>query len=85
MFHLYCISSTLSLDEEFVINQHRNDGCHRTEDGRRLRPDEMCTTELHDDRESAHEQSNRDVLYNLRAIGHHQNQKRGDEEHQREL
>ena len=71
--------------EQFVVDQHGYDGSNRTEDGRRLRAKEVCTAELHDDRETAHKQRQRQVLQNLCTVGHHKDKERRDEEHQREL
>ena len=85
MLYLNRISRTLFPDEEFVIDEHGDDGCHRAEDGRCLWTDEMRTAELYHDGESTHKQRNRDVLHDLRTVRHHQNQERGNEEHQREL
>ena len=45
----------------------------------------MGAAELHDDGECSHEQRQRDILQDLLTVGHHQNQERGDVEHQREL
>ncbi len=45
----------------------------------------MGAAELYDDRKTAHEQGDADILHNLRAVSHHQDEERRDEEHQREL
>ena len=45
----------------------------------------MSTTELHDDGECSHEEGDGNILHNLCAIRHHQDEERRDEEHQRKL
>ena len=51
MLHLHHIRPILFLDEEFVVDEHCDDGSHRTEDGRRLWTNEISATELYDDGE----------------------------------
>ena len=79
------VAGILVVDKQLVIDKHGDDSCHRTQDSRSLGPQEVCAAELYDDREAAYEQGQRDVFDNLGAVGHHQDEERGDEEHQREL
>ena len=45
----------------------------------------MGAAELHDDGERTYEKGDGDVLQDLLAVGHHQDEERGDVEHQRQL
>ena len=85
VLHLYGISGTLLLDEEFVVDEHGDDGCYRTQNSRCLRTNPVGAAELNHDRECAYKESNGDILQDLRAVGHHEDEERRDEEHQREL
>lgn len=85
LLHDYLVLWILIANEQFIIYKHGDDGCHRTEDGGCLRTDEVSAAELHHDGECTHEERYGDILHDLRTIGHHQDEERGDEEHQREL
>ena len=73
------------MDEELTIDEHRNDGGYRTEDGRCLRTYEVGAAELHDDGERAHKEGDGDILHDFCLIRHHQNEEWCDIEHERQL
>ena len=76
------IVASLVTDKQTVIYQHGDDAAYTPENSRGFGPEEQGTGELDNDGDGAYEESEREVLNDLRPIGHHQDEEGGDIEHQ---